>query len=47
MAFNEDRVILNLTDSELEDLVKKWLARLKGDCRDGDGDEHGAVLVVG
>lgn len=31
MAFNEDRVILNLTDSELEDLVKKWLARLKGD----------------
>lgn len=31
MAFNEDRVILNLTDSELEDLVKKWLARLGGD----------------
>lgn len=31
MAFNEDRVILNLSDSELEDLVKKWLARLKGD----------------
>lgn len=31
MAFNEDRVILNLSHSELEDLVKKWLARLKGD----------------
>ena len=26
MAFNEDRQILNLTDSELEDLIKKWLA---------------------
>ena len=34
MAFNEDRVILNLTDSELEDLVKKWLARLKDDYHD-------------
>lgn len=30
MSFNEDRLILNLTDSELEDLVKKWLARIKG-----------------
>lgn len=28
MAFNEDRQILNLTDSELEDLIKKWLAKL-------------------
>ncbi|MFC5422196.1 ABC-three component system protein [Bosea eneae] len=28
MAFNEDRQILNLTDSELEDLVKKWLAKV-------------------
>ena len=28
MAFNEDRQILNLTDSELEDLIKKWLARV-------------------
>lgn len=28
MPFNEDRIILNLTDSELEDLIKKWLARL-------------------
>lgn len=28
MAFNEDRLILNLTDSELEDLIKKWLARV-------------------
>ena len=28
MAFNEDRLILNLTDSELEDLVKKWRAKL-------------------
>jgi len=27
MAFNEDRQILNLTDSELEDLIKKWLAK--------------------
>jgi hypothetical protein len=34
MAFNEDRVILNLTDGELEDLVKKWLARLKRDYHD-------------
>ncbi|ABE65041.1 hypothetical protein Nham_4457 (plasmid) [Nitrobacter hamburgensis X14] len=29
MAFNEDRLILNLTDSELEDLIKKWVACLK------------------
>lgn len=29
MSFNEDRLILNLTDSELEDLIKKWLARLE------------------
>jgi hypothetical protein len=29
MAFNEDRLILNLTDSELEDLIKKWLAKVK------------------
>jgi hypothetical protein len=28
MPFNEDRHILNLTDSELEDLIKKWLAKL-------------------
>lgn len=28
MAFNEDRRILNLTDSELEDLIKKWLAKV-------------------
>ncbi|MEQ3747243.1 MAG: ABC-three component system protein [Henriciella sp.] len=28
MAFNEDRQILNLTDVELEDLIKKWLAKL-------------------
>ena len=28
MAFNEDRLILNLTDSELEDLIKKWLAKV-------------------
>ena len=28
MAFNEDRQILNLTDSELEDLIKKWLAKV-------------------
>lgn len=28
MAFNEDRQVLNLTDSELEDLIKKWLAKL-------------------
>lgn len=31
MPFNEDRLILNLTDAELEDLVKKWIARIKGD----------------
>ncbi|MEQ7330477.1 ABC-three component system protein [Xanthomonas campestris pv. campestris] len=30
MAFNEDRQILNLVDSELEDLVKKWLAKVAG-----------------
>ena len=29
MSFNEDRLILNLTDSELEDLIKKWLARVE------------------
>ncbi|RWO78284.1 MAG: hypothetical protein EOS18_19020 [Mesorhizobium sp.] len=29
MPFNEDRLVLNLTDSELEDLIKKWLARLE------------------
>lgn len=34
MAFNEDRQILNLTDSELEDLIKKWLAKLE-DIYDG------------
>ncbi|KAE9627949.1 ABC-three component system protein [Parasedimentitalea maritima] len=34
MPFNEDRLILNLTDSELEDLIKKWLARVKGDYVD-------------
>ena len=28
MSFNEDRRILNLTDSELEDLIKKWLAKV-------------------
>lgn len=28
MAFNEDRQILNLTDNELEDLIKKWLAKV-------------------
>ena len=28
MAFNEERQILNLTDSELEDLIKKWLAKV-------------------
>jgi len=28
MAFDEHRQILNLTDSELEDLIKKWLAKL-------------------
>lgn len=28
MAFNEDRLILNLTHSELEDLIKKWLAKV-------------------
>lgn len=28
MSFNEDRQILNLTASELEDLVKKWLAKV-------------------
>jgi hypothetical protein len=28
VAFNEDRQILNLTDSELEDLIKKWLAKV-------------------
>lgn len=28
MALNEDRQILYLTDSELEDLIKKWLANL-------------------
>lgn len=28
MAFNEDRQILNLTDGELEDLIKKWLAKV-------------------
>lgn len=28
MAFNEDRKILNLTDSELEDLIKKWIAKV-------------------
>lgn len=28
MAFNEDRLILNLSHSELEDLIKKWLAKL-------------------
>lgn len=27
MAFNEDRLILNLTDSQLEDLTKKWPAK--------------------
>jgi hypothetical protein len=31
MPFNEDRLILNMTDMELEDLVKKWIARLKDD----------------
>jgi hypothetical protein len=31
MSFNEDRLILNLTDAELEDLIKKWIARLKAD----------------
>lgn len=31
MPFNEDRLILKLTDAELEDLVKKWIARIKGD----------------
>jgi hypothetical protein len=30
MSFNEDRLILNLTDSELEDLIKKWLAQVEG-----------------
>lgn len=30
MAFNEDRKILNLTDSELEDLIKKWIAKVAG-----------------
>lgn len=29
MSFNEDRQVLNLTDSELEDLIKKWLARVQ------------------
>ncbi|TPI32713.1 hypothetical protein FJ414_21920 [Mesorhizobium sp. B3-1-6] len=29
MPFNEDRFVLNLTDSELEDLIKKWFARLE------------------
>lgn len=28
MAFDEHRQILNLTDSELEDLIKKWLAKV-------------------
>lgn len=28
MAFNEDRLILNLSHSELEDLIKKWLAKV-------------------
>jgi hypothetical protein len=28
MAFNEDRQILSLTSSELEDLIKKWLAKV-------------------
>ncbi len=27
MAFHEDRLILHLTHSELEDLIKKWLAK--------------------
>lgn len=30
MAFNEDRQILSLSDSELEDLIKKWLAKVAG-----------------
>ena len=34
MPFNEDRYILTLTASELEDLVKKWLGRLKTDYVD-------------
>ncbi|WP_105416713.1 ABC-three component system protein [Neorhizobium sp. T25_27] len=34
MPFNEDRYILNLQPPELEDLVKKWLARLKSDYVD-------------
>lgn len=29
MPFQEDRLILNLTDTELEELVKKWVVRLK------------------
>jgi len=29
MPFNEDRILLNLSDSELEDLVKKWIATLE------------------
>lgn len=36
MPFQEDRLILNLTDSELEDLVKKWIARLKRTYPDFD-----------
>lgn len=31
MPFNEDRIVLNLTAPELEDLIKKWLARLMPD----------------
>ncbi|QND19181.1 hypothetical protein HB774_02245 [Rhizobium leguminosarum bv. viciae] len=29
MPFQEDRLLLNLTDTELEELVKKWIVRLK------------------
>ncbi len=31
MPFSEDRFVLALSDGELEDLVKKWLARLQSD----------------
>lgn len=31
MTFNEDRLILTLTDGQLEDLVKKWIARIGGE----------------
>ncbi len=34
MPFDEHQVVFRLSDSQLEDLVKKWLARLKDEYKD-------------